>query len=204
LKKIIFTLTLVLPLAFHSAPAGPNIDMSIGPSSRLLLKGTSTLHDYECATGVIKGNVEFNAGTNRFTTVDISIPVRSLHSESSSMDDNMYESLKADENPEIRFTYMQSDTSLDTDPAGTDSAQVLRGVLTVAGKEKAIDLKVNIDKKQNGGVWVKGKQKLLMTDFNVDPPTFMLGLLKTGNEVTVEFNIRLKDLKSAADAGTNN
>jgi polyisoprenoid-binding protein YceI len=73
-----------------------------------------------------------------------------------------------------------------------DSTQKLYGKLTVAGKEKTIDLEVAVQKMENKIVGVHGKKTLLMTDYGIEPPTFMLGILKTGNEVSIEFNLQLK------------
>jgi hypothetical protein len=37
-----------------------------------------------------------------------------------------------------------------------------------------------------------------MTDYGVDPPTFMFGVLKAGNAVTVEFHLDLESSKQVA------
>jgi polyisoprenoid-binding protein YceI len=167
--------------------------MAIQPSSYLVLKGTSTLHDFECKTTTIQGTIEMDPRLESFTNADITIPVKNIHSESSSMDDNMYEALKTDKNPDIRFSLLYPDTVTDLNPVHADSTLKLRGTLAVAGKEKKIDLEVVVRKKENGIVMVHGKMELLMTDYGVEPPTFMLGILKTGNEVVIEFDLELKD-----------
>jgi polyisoprenoid-binding protein YceI len=171
---------------------GPDTQVSIQPSSSITLKGTSTLHDYECSTKTLDGVIGMDHSDNVFTSVDISIPVLSLHSNSTSMDDNMYDVLKAKQYPQIHFTLLPSD-SIRIAHARADSIVHLQGNLTIAGKQKLIDLQVVAVKNGNGIIRVHGTKKLLMTDFGIDPPTFMLGVLKTGNEVTVEFSLELKD-----------
>jgi polyisoprenoid-binding protein YceI len=178
---------------FSAAFGGPTSQMVVQSPSYLALKGTSTLHDYECKTSSIQGTIEMDPGLDSFTNVEIYIPVKSIHSESSSMDENMYESLKADENPDIRFSLLKADSMGDTKTTRTDSTFKLYGKLTVAGKEKTIDLEVVVQKKGNKIIGVHGSKKLLMTDFGIKPPTFMLGVLRTGNEVTIEFDLQLKD-----------
>ena len=37
------------------------------------------------------------------------------------------------------------------------------------------------------GLAVAGRQELLMTDFGIKPPSFMLGTLKTHNRIAVRF-----------------
>jgi polyisoprenoid-binding protein YceI len=66
------------------------------------------------------------------------------------------------------------------------------GKLTVAGVTKDIDLvakaKVNADKSIN----VKGSKKINMRDWDIDPPSFMMGAVKTGEEVTISFDLTFR------------
>ncbi len=41
-------------------------------------------------------------------------------------------------------------------------------------------------------ITVTGTQKISMKDFAIDPPTFMLGTIKTGNDITLSFTIVLR------------
>ena len=91
---------------------------------------------------------------------------------------------------------MHSDSALKQTVILPDSTIQLRGTLAIAGKEQLIDLPVKIIKNDNGIVTVRGNKKLLMTDYGIKPPTFMLGVLKTGNEVSVEFEVALKGTNS--------
>jgi hypothetical protein len=51
-------------------------------------------------------------------------------------------------------------------------------------------MKVNASRLSEGKVTAEGEQTLLMTDFGIKPPSFMLGTLKVGNEVKVKFNLK--------------
>ena len=39
---------------------------------------------------------------------------------------------------------------------------------------------------------VKGEVPLKMSDFGIDPPTAMMGTLKTGNEVVIKYNLEFE------------
>jgi hypothetical protein len=102
-----------LPVPFFGTPysgaglqAGSNVRVTILPSSRLTLKGTSTLHDFECSTTTIRGDIEMDPQMKSFEAAEVTIPVKVIHSESTSMDDNMYDALKAKEYPEITFSLL--------------------------------------------------------------------------------------------------
>jgi hypothetical protein len=34
--------------------------------------------------------------------------------------------------------------------------------------------------------------RIKMSEYNVEPPSFMFGAMKTGDEITVKFNVTLK------------
>jgi polyisoprenoid-binding protein YceI len=171
-------------------------------TSFLVLKGTSTLHDFECKSTAIEGEFAMTPGLERFVIANVSIPVKTIRSESSSMDDNMYEALKEEDYPSIHFSLLMPDSLQRAGSAGADSIEIYNGKLSVAGKEKTVRLRTVLTRKEGGIINIHGSTKLLMTDFGIDPPSFMLGVLKTGNEVEIEFNIDLKD-KSAVVENNN-
>jgi len=131
-----------------------------------------------------------------FKSIEISIPVKSIHSGNSSMDENMYDALKANDNPDIKFSLININNDTKSTLVNQDSIIQLQGKLSIAGKEQMIELPVIVVKDNNGIVTVRGKKKLLMTEYGIEPPTFMLGILKTGNEVSVEFKVDLKSFES--------
>jgi polyisoprenoid-binding protein YceI len=112
------------------------------------------------------------------------------------MDENMYEALKAEEYANIKFSLLHSDNTGEANLIHSDSTLQLQGTLTIAGKEQLIDLPIKVIKNKKGIITVRGKKTLFMTDYGIKPPTFMLGILKTGNEVAVEFEVGLKSSES--------
>jgi polyisoprenoid-binding protein YceI len=65
------------------------------------------------------------------------------------------------------------------------------GTLTIAGQQKAIEMLVKTDRGAGGNAAATGTQAILMTDFGIKPPVFMLGTLRTGNKVTVSFKLNM-------------
>ncbi len=190
--SVAFITVLVFPACLS---AQSNVHMNILPSSHLTLAGTSTLHSYECQSTNIQGDIEMDRQVKAFTAAEVIIPVKSLHSESTSMDNNMYDALKAKDFPEIKFSLGLRDSASHFLSADNDTSMTLRGTLTIAGKAREIELKIAINRNKDGTASADGSKELFMTDYGIDPPTFMLGVLKTGNEVTVNYHL---DLKSSA------
>jgi polyisoprenoid-binding protein YceI len=193
IKNTAFLMTLILPAMLI---VEQHIPLTIQPSSAIVLKGTSTLHNFECKSTAIQGTIAMDSTMRSFSSIEVTIPVKTILSGNTSMDDNMYEALKEKENPDIKFALMHSDSTKKHNVILPDSTFQLHGTLSIAGKEQPVDLQVKIIKDENGIVTVRGDKKLLMTDYGVKPPTFMLGVLRTGNEVSVEFEVALKGTNS--------
>lgn len=157
---------------------------------KLTVSGTSTMHDWEMKTSKIACNATFtfyeNGDLGGLTLLNFTMPAESLKSERSGMDNNAYKSLRTSNNPTITFNMTNATVSSD----GT--VITCNGKLTVAGVTKDIDLvakcKVNADKSIN----VKGSKKINMKDWNIDPPSFMMGAVKTGQDVTITFDLTFR------------
>jgi polyisoprenoid-binding protein YceI len=104
------------------------------------------------------------------------------------MDKNMYSTLDADKNPIIKYTMSGYDILGGTSPTAFTAAT--KGTLTISGKEKNIAMKINAERLSDGKATAQGEQEVLMTDFGIKPPSFMLGTLKVGNEIKVKFNLK--------------
>jgi polyisoprenoid-binding protein YceI len=65
-----------------------------------------------------------------------------------------------------------------------------KGKLDVNGKSAPVSMQVSIANVEGGKLKVSGKRKLKMSQFGIVPPApkIALGLITTGDEVTVEFS----------------
>lgn len=161
-------------------------------SLSLTVSGTSTLHDWDMksSTGTIEANFALNAA-GAITAVNglsFSTKGESLKSGHDAMDKNAYKALKVDKAPAITFTSNSATiTSLDASNFSVKSV----GKLTIAGAtldaEIVATCKVNADKT----ITVMGSKKISMKEFGMAPPTFMMGTIKTGNDVTLKFDLKL-------------
>lgn len=156
----------------------------------LTVSGTSTLHDWQMKTSKIACNATFtfyeDGDLGGLTLLNFTMPAESLKSDHTGMDDNAYRALKTSKNPTITFNLTNATVSSD------GKKITCTGKLTLAGVTKDIELtaaaKVNADKSIN----IKGSKKLNMRDYNIDPPSFMMGAVKTGENVTVDFNLTFR------------
>lgn len=159
----------------------------------LVVSGTSTLHDWDMKSA--KGDCAVAFATNAsgaltsLTSLQFSTRTEFLKSDKSAMDKNAYKALKAEANPVISFTASSGAVS-GSEVAGYQIKST--GKLTIAGatrdEEVVAFCKVNPDK----SITVTGSTKISMKDFGMTPPSFMMGTIKTGNDVVLKFNLTLK------------
>lgn len=153
--------------------------------SKMTIAGTSSLHDWESDVGQIDGTAQINITSGNQLTIEnlsLSIPVTSIKSGKSSMDKNTYEALKEENHPEITF--------LMTDHTMNNGNQVqARGKLTIAGVTKEVNIKATYQMVGEDKINFTGTLPIDMTDYNIEPPTAVFGTIKTGKDVTIQYDI---------------
>lgn len=158
------------------------------------LMGTSTLHDWEMDALSSKGEAkfEFESGSETdlvaITSLSFTLLVTNLKSDSDGLNENAYEALKSNEYKYIRYKLTSSTLS----PEKNGYLIKSKGNLTIAGVTKEIVMDARAEINTDGTITMKGSYKLKMTDYNVEPPSFFLGAMTTGNDLTIEFNVVYK------------
>jgi polyisoprenoid-binding protein YceI len=123
-----------------------------------------------------------------FQEARLNIPVKKMVSGDEKLDDNMYEALKADDHPEISFRLLtDSIISFSRDSMKLNAT----GMLSVAGKEKEIDMTLLLIQSSTDTLTIEGSKELLMSEFGIDPPSMMLGLLKTDDKIVIHFQLHI-------------
>ena len=158
----------------------------------LTISGTSTLHDWDMKStqGACEATITTTpAGAiTALSGLSFSTQAESLKSGKSAMDKNAYKALKSDKFASITYVANTASVSL---ISGNDYLVKTNGKLTIAGATLDAEIqatcKVNADKT----ISVMGSKKISMKDFGMVAPTFMLGTIKTGNDVTLKFDLTL-------------
>jgi len=179
------------------AQSASAIRLRLDPTSEVTIEGTSSMHAFHCKTNKIMAYVDVDPGYTKDLTkiarpiasVKVNIVVRTLTCGNGQMDKNMYSTLDADKNPIIKYTMSGYDI---LDGSAKPSAFVAKttGTLMISGQEKVINMKINAERLSDGKATAQGEQDVLMTDFGIQPPSFMFGTLKVGNEIKVKFNLK--------------
>jgi len=159
------------------------------------LSGTSTLHKWDMNARKFSGNASFDFKPGSITelaslkSLTFLLAVANLSSGEKRLDKNAYKALKAKQFKNITYKL----TSATVSPEGGDKYLLkTHGELTVAGVTKEIMMDVHCQVNGDGTITCTGTDTLNMTDYQVKPPTFMLGAMKTGNAITLDFTMVYK------------
>jgi hypothetical protein len=175
---------------------GPSaIRLRLEPGSEITIQGTSTLHDFHCKTDKIIAYVDVDPSYTRDLTkvarplvsVKVNIVARTLTCGGGTIDNNMYKTLKTDQFQMIKYTMSGYDL---LDATSSSFSANTKGTLQIAGQDKAVDIKINAARLAEGKASAEGEETIKLTDFGIDPPSFMFGRLKVGNELKVKFNLK--------------
>ncbi|CAN5185564.1 hypothetical protein BH23BAC2_BH23BAC2_01550 [soil metagenome] len=158
------------------------------------LAGTSTLKKWEMDAKSATGEAQFvfktGSGSELVSvqSLTFALEVKDLQSDSKGLNKHAYKALKADEFKDIH--YELSSSTLSSEKGGY--LLKTKGKLTIKGVTNDIVTDVHLVVNKNSTISFKGSYKLNMTDYNVEPPSFMLGAMKTGEAITLEFKVVYK------------
>jgi YceI-like protein len=197
MRKTLLMATAVIGLGANAAVAqGPSaIRLRLEPGSEITIQGTSTLHDFHCKTDKIIAYVDVDPSYTKDLTkvarplvsVKVNIVARTLTCGGGTIDNNMYKTLKTDQFQMIKYTMSGYDL---LDATSSSFSANTKGTLQIAGQDKAVDIKINAARLAEGKASAEGEETIKLTDFGIDPPSFMFGRLKVGNELKVKFNLK--------------
>jgi polyisoprenoid-binding protein YceI len=194
-KHILLVLLTVNLVSCQILLAQANYKIESAKESDMKLSGTSTLHDWTMRTSTLNSQAQFDfaAGSNHQLTalksLTFSLAVRSLKSDSKGLDKNAYKALKADDHTDITYHLVSSTL---TDSKEKSYLIKTQGNLQVAGVTNKVSIDVHCVVNKDGTITCSGTNRLKMTDYQVKPPSFMLGAMKTGDALTLDFKLIYK------------
>ena len=97
------------------------------------------------------------------------------------MDKKTYEALREVDYPTISYNLISAIPQSDNTVSST-------GELTIAGKKRQIDMEVNYEIYPTI-IEFRGELTINMSDYEISPPTALMGTIKTGDEVTIRFSV---------------
>jgi YceI-like domain. len=191
-KTFYFTTALVLYFALCIHPTFSQVRYSI-KSQKIEVVGTSNLHDWTATVGKLSGTSDFYVENNTITGIKstvVDIDANSFAgSKGSIMDKKIKECFDSESYPHIKFVLTKVNG---VQTSGNVSTINLVGNITIKTTTVPVEFLVKATALANGDIEVRTSKRIKMTDFNLKPPTALLGTLKTANDVTVNIYFLLR------------
>lgn len=181
-------LTLVLMLCNFNTLVAQESKVVLAESNLKVL-GTSNLHDWEIDAKAMSGKSLMIIDASELKAIkslDFAVQVEQLKSGKSGMDNNTFKALNSKTYKTINFKLV-SVTKL-TKTSENNFTLETQGDLTISGVTKRISQIFTVKLVGKKAVF-SGKTKIDMTVYGVKPPTALMGTIKTGKDVTVDFKV---------------
>ena len=163
--------------------------LKINPkTSTMTIYGTTNVHNFKSKVEQMKGELLLN-NSKQIKSLVVEIPVNSIKSGEKLMDKKTYETFNDTKYPNITFQLLETSALQITDE---NISVTVTGNLTMAGVTRKISFKTSGKSLKPGNYEFKGSIPLKMTDFNMKPPTMMMGVMKVGDALTLQYNVNLE------------
>lgn len=193
-KKLLCAILILSSLLFGSKVyAQENIPVQsiLLEGSKLRINGTSNVNDFSCLydeafeTDTLRHLIKVGEDLVEVGGDELDLKIDSFDCGKRGINRDFRNTLKSKEYPFIvvELISVQNENGI---PSKADVNISLAG----ESKDYAVPLEnISFDK---GIFTVQGEQVLNMTDFNIDPPSALLGLIKVKDRLTIQFSLRIK------------
>lgn len=198
MKNVAYWLLLATCLGLAAARMPPPTQIwryQIEPESKLFIAGSSNVVSFTCAcpSQLPGGQMELLAEQGRIflTNAVLKLPVKGMDCGNRVMNNDMYATLEADQHPYIRITLRevigQQPTTVIPQRDWAQFTVVFE--LTVAGTTRTASMTAKGTHLGGQRYRFSAQHRLRLTDFNITPPTAMLGAVKVKNEMTIHADL---------------
>jgi polyisoprenoid-binding protein YceI len=218
MKPTVFTTLALIVLSgsaaraqmFASAADVAPLRLSVRSDSKLWLEGSSNVRDWRCEATTLDASVDFDdyrvpvsdrVALSHLRHVQVRVPTHALTCGRGQMDRIMYKALHADDEPDCRQIVGRFDI---VKRNGAEHELVMQGTLRVAGRERPVQLPIDVERTRDGTLHARGALPILMTDYGITPPSAFFGVLRTENRIVVKFDLLIDEpatLASSAAGG---
>ncbi len=148
------------------------------------VSGTSTVRGWTCT---VTGSARLEVGSSTpvrgladgVQVGSLTVPVGEFDCPQDEMTEHLLEALRADEFPEITFRLVGYEAS------GQGAATT--GTLTILDATRGVSFPLSLTP-SGSGVQIAGELALDMTEYGVEPPVVMLGLMRVRPRIRIQFS----------------
>lgn len=196
-------LTFICWLFFSFSPdrfPHPPIRYSISEASAVYLEGSTNINRFACnslqafspATVDIQSNG--NDHSIQFRNANIELVVQRMDCGNKGMNRDMQKALQSDQYPTIQIELQE--VEIDTASQGIRASQwtsiLAHTRITIAGNSRPISINLYGIALKPNQYQFKGSKSLRMTNFGIDPPNALLGLVQVDDIISIHFDLLIE------------
>jgi polyisoprenoid-binding protein YceI len=192
LKSLVFLSAMLATLALSAQ----EMYTTVPGESKVVIKGTSTLHDWQMDAKNFKSEMVLKEKSEKdmeISGVSFSCKSSDVTGEQKLMNSKAHEALKVKQFSDIKFS--QSGVKMETVNGNSFKGNVV-GKLEIAGVSRNVELPFAGEVKSGDNVSVSGSFRMKMSDYGIVPPSVMMGTIKTGDEITLEYSFMMQSEKA--------
>jgi hypothetical protein len=171
-----------------------NFRLSVHPLSSITIVGKTNMNKYECAIAHYAGSdtlllqAERGKGA-RFSQGRVNLNASGFDCGMRAMTKDFTKTIKADKYPNIVIEFISFERAVHFDK----ESEKFKGKITISLANAVVvtDVQCGIEKDKNGWFHLIGSRNFTFSDFKLEPPKHMLGLVKVDQNLTVNFHLVL-------------
>lgn len=198
MKTLISCFLFMEVLSSMAFPEPIERDFLIMKGSQMVILGEANIHNFAChlknvfdvtpfkLRGVLEGKrIYLNVGK-------ITFPVKKLDCGSDTINNDMFDLLKAKQYPEITIEFLDFSAPewKKKDQKFTSTAHAKINI-TLAGKTISYFVHLDLVKVNENNIILSGQKKLSMNNFKIKPKTYLFGLVKIKEMIEINFELIL-------------
>ena len=164
-------------------------------NSSLKIQGETNINSFECdVTEYLKPDTlvysaNYATKTLSFTNSSLVVDIRRFDCHNKFITDDFRSALKADETPNLKITFLTIDQF-----SSNSNNQVVKGIVDVqlAHSIKRTEIDYTIKVLPGNRIQMNGSHVFTFSDFNLKAPRKLAGLIRTKNQIKVNFQLFFK------------
>lgn len=198
----VFTSILLFPslislwgmMAFQSQP-GPSF--LIDPASRLEIHGSSNVNEFICTCRQTFVRLPFQIigghqpGRNiwLFQNTQLRLQTQLFDCGNKVMNKDFYNALKSKTHPTM---WIELETIDEVRPISTSwTTFITQTRIIIAGARRSVPIQARVRRLSNNQIQILAEKALKMSDFGITPPTALMGMIKTNDEITIKLDLKV-------------
>ncbi len=196
--RILIMYSSLTGFVLHTKPekAQPVTRWAVSQNSSLSVNGSTNVNKFSCVIPSYGRTDTLTVSSKKDQSVTLSgtigLNISSFNCHNSGMTKQLRKTLNEKQFPLLQIRFL----SLNKLPELIAQPEVITGmvIIEIAGVSKHFEIKYQIDRDNQKTIHLAGSRVIDFSDFNLVPPRKLGGMIKTKDELSVEFHMNMKTI----------